>query len=167
VIRVEWDLPATEGGRRGRVGEGDRVEKWPKQCMYMWINEQKKINNKKNLYLVIGSSKIWQFSTCLTNMKNLYMLGNIQILISSISLHLSLNTYKCSSMTEVYVLLFRIIICFAGKVWFNGNINPTEIWKFRTIETYIWQRKSKYLRHWITKAMQKNLMWYILILWCR
>jgi hypothetical protein len=27
VIRVEWDLPATEGGRRGRVGEGDRVEK--------------------------------------------------------------------------------------------------------------------------------------------
>jgi hypothetical protein len=24
----------------GKVGEGDRVQKWPKQCMHMWINEK-------------------------------------------------------------------------------------------------------------------------------
>jgi hypothetical protein len=27
VIRAEWDLPETEEGNRGRVGEGGKVEK--------------------------------------------------------------------------------------------------------------------------------------------
>jgi hypothetical protein len=31
----------------GRLGEGGRVEKWPKQCMHIWINEQK---NKEKLH---------------------------------------------------------------------------------------------------------------------
>jgi hypothetical protein len=29
------------------VGEGHRVEKWPKQCMHMWINEFKKLKAEK------------------------------------------------------------------------------------------------------------------------
>jgi hypothetical protein len=40
VVRAEQDLLETEGGGGGKVGEGSRVEKWPKQCMHMWINEQ-------------------------------------------------------------------------------------------------------------------------------
>jgi hypothetical protein len=44
VIRAELDLPETEGGR---------VEKWPKQCMHMWINEQ---TNKQKITRVAGIS---------------------------------------------------------------------------------------------------------------
>jgi hypothetical protein len=39
VIRSDQDLPGTEQGRKGKDGEGGTVEKWPKQCMHMWINE--------------------------------------------------------------------------------------------------------------------------------
>jgi hypothetical protein len=39
VIRAEEDLPGTEGGGGEIVGEGSMGEKWPKQCMHMWINE--------------------------------------------------------------------------------------------------------------------------------
>jgi hypothetical protein len=35
VIRAEQDLPETEEGRGGWMGEGSRVEKRPKQCMHM------------------------------------------------------------------------------------------------------------------------------------
>jgi hypothetical protein len=39
VIRAEQDLPGTEGGKGEGVGERGKVEKWPKQCMHMWINK--------------------------------------------------------------------------------------------------------------------------------
>jgi hypothetical protein len=35
MIKVEQDLPGTEGESEEKVGEGDRVEKGPKQCMNM------------------------------------------------------------------------------------------------------------------------------------
>jgi hypothetical protein len=38
----------TEGvGWGRRVEEEGRVEKWSKQCMHMWINEQKKCSDTK------------------------------------------------------------------------------------------------------------------------
>jgi hypothetical protein len=46
VIRVEQDLPGTEGGR-GERREGGKVEKLTKQCMYMCINEQHKKKNSR------------------------------------------------------------------------------------------------------------------------
>jgi hypothetical protein len=53
MIRGEQDLPGTEGGQGGKGWRGSRVEKWPKQCMHMWINEQKinkwKIKLKKKV----------------------------------------------------------------------------------------------------------------------
>jgi hypothetical protein len=30
------------GGRGEREGVGSEGERWPKQCMHIWINEQKK-----------------------------------------------------------------------------------------------------------------------------
>jgi hypothetical protein len=45
---AEQDLPGTEGREKG---EGGRVEKWPKQCMHMWINEQQQQKTvKKNFF---------------------------------------------------------------------------------------------------------------------
>jgi hypothetical protein len=42
--RAEQVLPGSEGGGGGEGGDGSggRGEKWPKQCMNMWINELKK-----------------------------------------------------------------------------------------------------------------------------
>jgi hypothetical protein len=34
-----------------------RGEKWPKQCMYMWINELKKEKGNKNDYMLSAKKK--------------------------------------------------------------------------------------------------------------
>jgi hypothetical protein len=47
-------LPGSEGEWGKREGVVGRGEKWPKQCMHIWINELKK-NKEKN----VNSNSIW------------------------------------------------------------------------------------------------------------
>jgi hypothetical protein len=106
------------------VGMGSRVEKWPKQCMHMWINEQKNFLKIKflvffpfpipptcGLHLVCDPCVI--ISQCLHYVYNLHMTENMWFL--AFSVWLTLLKVMFSSFT-IYLRMTKFHSLWLNKI---------------------------------------------------